>query len=327
MIAVIVSACMWLLVACLLVLRRGRVERSITYASFTIAVSITLNIDAVYLALDGWLGGTNLVTLAADLALMTGVFFLGRGVMKAADAPSRAVRIALGRLAFTIAVVSATVAFVLIDRRATTPEFMLDLGGQPATAAYSMILFTYYAVVLVAMGAVATRQVRVSHGIDALPPVLLVIGCACGVALSAVVAVMDIAHISGNLDVMTGAAVAYGPLYLLTFVFLCLGFAGQPAVRTIRARERARTTLSLTAQLAPVWQAASEVRPGISQDAAFDDADPEALLHRQVVEIRDALIDGRVTFTISVAQRELLEEAERHLVGGAGNSTPMRVRT
>ena len=47
-----VAVLMWLLVASLLVLRRGRAERSITYAAITIAVAMTINVDAVYRPID-----------------------------------------------------------------------------------------------------------------------------------------------------------------------------------------------------------------------------------------------------------------------------------
>jgi hypothetical protein len=328
-IPVTVAGLMWLLVAALLVLRRGRVERTITWASVTIAISMTLNIDPVYVALDTAAGSSNVVTLIADLALMTGVFLLGRGVMKAADDPPRAVRIALSRVAFGVAVAGATIAFLLIERGATTTNFMLDLGAQPATAIYSMIHFTYYAVVLAAMAAVASAQIRVSHGILALPPALLVVGCGLGIALTVDVICMDLAHVAGNGDLMSAAAVLYGPLYLLTFLLLCSGFAGQPFARAVRARKRERTTRALAARLSPVWRAASEVHPGISQNAGavFDAEDAEGLLHRQVVEIRDAMIDTRVAFSVSGADLQALESAERHLVGES--ETPgasMRVR-
>jgi len=329
--SVIVAGLMWLLVVALLVLRRGRVERTITWAAVTIATSMTLNIDPVYLALDAAVGGSNLVTLVADLALMTGVFLLGRGVMKAADHPPRAVRIALSRVVFGAAVFSASISFFLIGRGAITTNFMLDLGQQPAAAVYSMIHFTYYAVVLGAMAVVASEQVRVSHGILALPPALLVAGCGFGVTLTIDIIVMDVAHLAGNTDLMSTAAVFYGPLYLLTFLFLCSGFAGQPFVRAVRARRRERTTRALAARLVPVWQAASDVHPGISRnaEAVFDADDPETLLHRQVVEIRDAMIDIRVAFAVRGADLQALEVAERHLIGEGATpaaATSTRVR-
>ncbi len=82
MIQALVATLMWALVASLLIFRRKRADRSITYASCTIAVAMTLNVDAIYLATDPLLGGTNVTTLVSDGLLMTGIFFLGRGVMK-----------------------------------------------------------------------------------------------------------------------------------------------------------------------------------------------------------------------------------------------------
>lgn len=317
MTAVLASALMWLLLACLLIVRRGRAERTITYAALIIAIAMTLNIDSVYVSLDRTVGSTNFVTLVADLALTVGVFFLGRGVMKASDHQSRSVQLALGTPALATALVCAIVAFFLIDRGSTTTTLMLDLGYQPAAAAYSMIHFAYYAIVLTAMAALAARQLRMNRGVQLLPPASLVLGSIFGFTLSAVIITMDVAHVAGDLDLMTAVSVAYNPLYLLTFVFLCFGFAGQPVARTMHARSRERATRALSRELEPLWARAIAVRPGISQiqDAPFHTDDGETLLHRQIVEIRDAMIDTRVSFEVSDDERGLVERAERHLLG------------
>lgn len=323
MIPLLVSALMWLLVVSLLILRRGRGERTITYAALTIAIAQTLSIDAVYEALDRLVGGTNILNLVADLALMIGVFFLGRGVAKASNPQPWAVRLALGRSTLTAALVSVIVAFVLIDLGGTTTTFMLDLGDQLAAAAYSTIQFLYYGSVLTAMAVLALRQLQISHGIQLLPPASLLIGSIFGVMLTATVITMNLAHVANSLDVMTAVSVAYGPLYLLTFFFLCLGFAGQPAVRTLQARSRERKTRVLVRQLEPIWTEATRVRPGISQneDVAFRNDEPETRLHRQVVEIRDAMIDTRVSFDVSEPDRELVERAERLLLGAGSTDS------
>jgi hypothetical protein len=316
-IPLLVSALMWLLLAGLLILRRRRDERIITYAALTIAVAMTLNIDQIYEALDGLVGGSNIVTLVADLTLMVGTFFLGRGVAKASDHQPWAVRLALGRSTLAVALVCAGVSFFLIGRGGTTTNFMLDFGMRPGAAAYSMIQFLYYASVLTAMAVLAARQLQISQGIQLLPPAFLLIGSVFGVTLSATVITMDLAHLAGNLDLMRAVSVAYGPLFLLTFVFLCLGFAGQPAVRTLQARSRERKTRTLIVELGPIWAEATRVRPGISQneDVAFHTDEPETLLHRRVVEIRDAMIDTRVAFDVSKPDRKLIERAEHHLLG------------
>ncbi len=78
MIQTLVAALMWVLVASLLILRRGRTDRSITYSALTIAIAMTLNVDAIYVVVDRVLGATNLATLLSDGLLMIGLFFLGR---------------------------------------------------------------------------------------------------------------------------------------------------------------------------------------------------------------------------------------------------------
>ena len=56
---------------------------------------------------------------------------------------------------------------------------------------------------------------------------------------------------------------------------------------------------------------------GLSQanPVATNSEDPEGHLHRVIVEIRDAMIDPRITFDISTDDRDLLGRAESHLVG------------
>ncbi|TFD63747.1 DUF6545 domain-containing protein [Cryobacterium sp. Hb1] len=326
MIVVLVAAFMWLLVAALLILRRGRAERNITYAALTIAIAMTLNTDQAYRILERYAGSTNLVTLVADATLMIGVFLLGRAVMKASEHQPRAVQLALGRLTLVTALISAIGTFLLIDRGATTTNFMLELGEQPAAAAYSMIQFSYYAIVLSAMAALAARQLRSSECAQRMPPASLLLGSICGVALSIVVITMDLAHVVRNLNLMADVAIAYEPLHLLTFLFLCLGFASQPAARTMQARSRDRMTRMLVHDLEPIWAAATKARPGIShtEHTSLNAAAPETLLHRQVVEIRDAMIDTRVEFDVSAGDRELIERAERYLLGtGSSDAAPV----
>ncbi|WP_297105078.1 DUF6545 domain-containing protein [Tessaracoccus sp.] len=194
---------------------------------------------------------------------------------------------------------------------------MSDLGAQPAAAVYSIINFSYGALVIATMLVLAARQYRHSAGIQRLPAALLSLGSAFGVTLCLAVIVMDIAHAADHLDLMHVIQAAYDPLSVLTFVFLCAGFAVQPAVRRAQHRARRRNTISFTAQLEPLWLRATRARPGLSQadPLAANSEDPEGHLHRVIVEIRDAMIDPRITFDISTDDRDLLERAESHLVG------------
>jgi hypothetical protein len=304
-------------VASLHIFRRKRTDRSITRAAFTIAIAMTLNVDGIYTVVDPLLGGTNIATLIADALLMTGLFFLGRGVMKSGKYRPRLVRAAVSVPVLLVALLAITAAFLFIHRGTTTTRFMSDLGAQPGAAVYSIINFSYGALVIATMLVLATRQYRDSAGIQRLPATLLSLGSAFGVALCLAVIVLDIAHATGHLDLMHAIQAAYDPLSVLTFVFLCAGFAVQPAVRRAQNRARRRNTISFTAQLEPLWLRATHARPGLSQadPLATNSEDPEGHLHRVIVEIRDAMIDPRITFDISAEDRALLERAESHLVG------------
>ncbi|WP_197060993.1 hypothetical protein [Microbacterium mangrovi] len=328
MIQIIVAIVMWMLVASLLILRRGRAERSITYSAVTIAVAMTLNIDAVYDRVDQLLGGANLATLLADLALMFGIFFLGRGVVKVTEYRSRAVNIALGGILLAVSLTGVIVAFALIKRGETTTTFMLDYGAQPAAAAYSMIEYAYNGMVVTVMAVVSARRIGQSTGVDRLPAISLLLGSLCGLVLSAVIIVMDLAHVSGNVPLMVALGAVYGPLFLLTFVLLCFGLASLPAIRRVHARSRALTTRRLVTAVTPAWERARQVRPSVGEQdlGAFTSENPDAMLHRQIVEIRDAVFDPRVSFTLSASERELVDQAEAHLTGQPVRTPPNRPR-
>ena len=313
----IVATLLWMLVASLLIVRRKRADRSITYASATIAVAMTLNVDAVYTAVDPLVGGTNIATLLADTLLMIGLFFLGRGVMHAGEYRPQLVRAAVSLPTLLVALVAMVVAFIFIDRGHTTTQFMADLGDQPATATYSIINFLYCGTVIATMLVLAARQYRRSRGVQRIPAALLTLGSAFGVALCTAVLIMDVAHVTGRIDLMQSVQPAYSPLSLLAFLFLCAGFTAQPVVRLAQYQARHRRTAALTAQLEPLWDRATQVRPGLTHASplAASGDDPEGQLHRKVVEIRDAMIDGRVAFAATDEERTLLEAAEQHLLG------------
>ncbi len=317
MIQTLVATLMWALVASLLIFRRKRADRSVTYAAIAIAIAMTLNVDAIYTAADALLGGTNIATLVADVLLMTGLFFLGRGVMRTGEYRPRLVRGVVSVPMLLLSLLAISVTFLFIDRGATTTQFMRDLGDEPATAAYSIINFAYGGIVIATMLTLAARQFRHSAGIQRLPAGLLTLGSAFGVALCLAVIVMDVAHVTGQLDLMHAVQPAYAPLSLLTFLFLCAGLAAQPAIRRAQHYLRDKRIAVLAAQLEPLWSRATSLRPGLSQadPLATSTEDAEGRLHREIVEIRDAMIDPRVTFHTSRTEVALLERAERHLIG------------
>lgn len=278
---------------------------------------MTLNVDAVYTAVDSLIGGTNIATLLSDAILMVGLFFLGRAVMHTGEYRPRTVRLALSFPTLLLSMTAIFVSFWFIDRGHSTTQFMADFGAQLETAIYSIINFTYCGVVVTTMLILAARQYRNSIGIQRLPAALLFLGSASGVALCLDVIVMDIAHVSDQSMVLYATQPAYSLLSLLTFMLLCTGFASQPAIRRAHHLSRARRTATLAVEIEPLWERATQVRPGLSQaePRATSSQSPEAQLHRKVVEIRDAEIDSRATFTITENERLLLQTVEQHLLG------------
>lgn len=57
--------------------------------------------------------------------------------------------------------------------------------------------------------------------------------------------------------------------------------------------------------------------PGLSGTNSLGSSldDPEVRLHREIVEVRDAMIDPRVSFEVTGPDRASLERAEAHLLG------------
>lgn len=329
MIQIAVAAMMWILVASILILRRGRRERSLTYAAIAIAVAMTLNVDVVYLGADRLLGAANRVTLIADGVLMIGLFFLGRGIMKAGEYRPGLVRAALARPTLLLSLICLIGSFWIVELGPTTTEFMVEFGGQPAAAIYSMIGFAYCGIVVTAMGILAWRQFRQSRGPMRVPVLEVVVGAAFGVLLCIVVLIMDVAHLAGALDLMAAVSTAYGPLNLLTFVFLCSGLAGQPIVRAAEERSRRTKSEDIMSRIEPTWRRASLLHPGLSQAGGMDASseNPEARLHRAVVEIRDAMLDSRIDFRVDGAELTLLQAAEGHLLGQSALSSTRRQAT
>lgn len=206
---------------------------------------------------------TLIATLIADALLMTGLFFLGRGVMRTGEYRPCLVRAVVNIPMLAVSLLAITATFLFIDRGTTTTQFMSDLADEPA--AYSIINFAYYLIVIATMLTLAVRQYRHSTGIQRLPAGLLTLGSPFGVALCLAVVVMDIAHVAGQLELMYAVQPTYGPLSLLTFLFLCAGFAVQPAVRRAQHHLRGKRAAALAADLEPLWNRATSVRPGLSQ--------------------------------------------------------------
>jgi len=314
--AVIVAGFMWILVAVLLVFRRRRSRHTVTWAAFFIAFALTLNIDPLYIWFDGLLGGRNWGDLIANLAFILGIFALGRGVTAAYDFSRWLTRFLLGPITLIGALIATTIFFLMIDQDTTSTQFMLDYGAQPAAANYSLAQYVYILLIMLAMGRVCLAQIPQSHGVLRASVTTLVIGSTLGALTALCVIGMDLAHEFGNLDLMYGLGWGYDPLYVGAVGFMCLGLAIPPIVRQARLQLRHRRTRRFSRALDEPWLEATRRRPTATRLGSLSSRQdtPEERLHRQVVEIRDALIDPRAQFTVDEETRLMIAAAEHHLL-------------
>jgi len=314
MVELIVSALMWALVLVLIVFRRARKERSVLYAALTIAVTMMLNNDPLYFLIDGWIGGRDLAHLLSAITLMVGVHFLAQGISRAGVH-----RYLRGRPAIAVlwaAIVVTTVAFFLVPHRGeTTDSFMRVYGDHPAAAVYSSTQYVYFVIVFGALLLTAIATIREGKlAREKVAGALLATGSVCTMALSLTVIGMNTAQLIGGLDAAEPWRPAYYGLQIGTFLFLTVGLALAPIARWIGQSRRERHVQRYLDRITPLWQEATQARASLHLETGEGDANHR--LHRRIVEIRDAAMDGRNDFDLTADDRRLLAEAEDRLVAG-----------
>lgn len=229
------AALMWSAVVVLAITAQRRGEQSTLLAADAIALSLTFNIDAVYLAIDGWLGGWNLLDLISNLLLTCGIYLLSRAALRAAHGPRFSSRLLRTGLGVTIAGVVGT--FFLIEQGPSSTTFMLDYGSQLAAALYSTIQFSYVGVVMIYTAATCLRYLPSMSFIGFRAGfATIAAGCVLAVVLVGLILMMNLLNLVGSPHLQT-ISVFYTPLYISAILLLCVGYCTAPLTRMIaRAR-------------------------------------------------------------------------------------------
>lgn len=296
-------------------------DTSILFASMLISVAMLLNVDALYVLADGWVGGKNYADLGSNLFLLTGIYFLARAIHRAAGPASYGNESSYDRWAkmgLAVATISATALFLLVDAPVTSTTFMRDFGGAWAAGLYSAVQYLYIGAVMAAAGWTCVRfRKSWTARVYTIAFALVGFGCLSAVLLVLDVLLLDTLHVLDIVAPLSVLSGVYAGLNSVTFFLLCTGLALPPASRKVAAMRETVRTRSVIAGLEPVWGQAVAGNAGLTLDLGVVPKRPDrrrSELHRMVVEIQDSLArDPDVRDKIGTKGLTKLSNASDHL--------------
>ncbi|HET9647253.1 MAG TPA: hypothetical protein VFP34_03365 [Microlunatus sp.] len=313
---IVVAAAIWVGLIALFILRwPGQADRSTIYFGMAAGFGLLLNVDPIYLVVDGWLGGANLGDLLANTAIIVGVAAFARGVAKAADGSSSIARVVLGPYVLVGVVVISAAAFFMIKTTGSSTRFMLDYGDQPAAAVYSGVQHLYFGLVTLAMAVVCIGQLASVRGFTRTATIVLLIGSLGQTLTCIVVIVMDVAHVAGNESLLRLGQYFYDYGNSLSIVLIAAGLVMLPSARFLDSRRTNAQIARLVEELGPAWSRALKAKS--SGPRVEPSGDKESVLYRQLIEIRDAQASLGSKYELSPEEVSRLETAEAFLLGGS----------
>lgn len=298
---------------------RHRTDHSLLYASCSFVVSFVTNIPVIFMPIDTGLsqavGKHNLLGLVGTLAMVAGVYFLARAVLRAswtADKPGyeRTFR------AFIFVIMAGMVlSFWNIDTSHSSTAFMAEFGHQPAAALYSMLQFGYIGVVMVVLGVFTAKSARTQVSrLRKTGATLIAAACATAAVMVISVFGMDIANLRGDEETLSIFAAIYSPATVLTMLLLCVGLSLFPAA----GHRESRSSATAKSHLLSLLKAVREKLPTVEEDfiaLETGQVDIDFRLHRYIVEIQDLLLrDPELAATLTEADMTAIHKAEQQLL-------------
>ncbi|MER1995138.1 MAG: hypothetical protein ABTA24_01390 [Arthrobacter sp.] len=247
---------LWAVVAIRLIGLRYGWKPGVLPAVSAVALAATLNIDPLYVAVDGLLGGQNVLNLLIHLLVGAGMTALSRLLLQVTGR-GRRVKVLVG-----VGLVLAAAQIVLLavsDTRGSAASFTDSFGNIPTIAWYQATFFAWFAMICAYTAVELMRRNRSGEsrafriGFDVLGT-----GCLLGV-LAAVLKMVQIGlELQGFTESGGPLAVAYQALLALMIAGFAVGFILPSSGRireTFRARdERARDIAALRPIIARLVQ-------------------------------------------------------------------------
>lgn len=282
----------------------ARERRPLCAALLAFAVALTVNVPAVYVRVDGWLGIPNVADLVEHVFGMVGVFAVLVTLSNlGTHARRRWTTWGWARLAVLAAAVGTSVVLFFTARLPVeTAHFTDEYGHLPVIVAYWSITLAYFGVALIELAhMVATRSVHAAR--PALRIGLRIVGV--GVILGVVYSAIKIVELAVDEDSQAGvvqrAADRLDPIVLVTgAIVIGLGLllpAADTTLHHIGAGLRNRAALL---RLRPLWRDLTDAMPEVvlgrrpSLWADLCSRDCSFRLYRRVIEIRDVALAAQV---------------------------------
>jgi hypothetical protein len=257
-----------------------------------VSVTLTVNIDAVYFALDAWTGVANLANLVEHVSgVLAGSLMLE--AVSAALAPHRRLSIRVGFPAVVLG--SMTAAFVV----AWVPVESRDFTAASMNGGHGTAVVVYWILGLVYSGVAATQLGYMAwlHGPQATRrPTragmrIVVIGSAItvmwAILRSVEVLILRPSPLPGWFDLTSRILLAAAA------PTIALGLLLNPIVTSCRTVLRLIYTLTLMAQLRPLWADLTRLCPHVLLSVGPRRRTLEDRLYRMVIEINDAALTLR----------------------------------
>lgn len=228
---------LWAVVAIRLIGLRFGWKPGILPACALVALAASLNIDQVYLFLDGLLGEVNALNLIVHLLMGAGLTELSRLLLQATSQPRGHVKALLG-LGLVLAVIQTTLLLVS-ETSGSATNFTDTFGHIPTVAAYQASFFGWIGLVLLYTGVQILRRDKTGESRSFGRGLSIVaIGCLSGVT-GVAMKMLLIGIAAADLDAAFGLYLTYRIFVAIAVLCFAAGFI-LPSYERIRSTFAAR---------------------------------------------------------------------------------------
>jgi len=306
---------LWSVVLVRFVGLRAGWKPGILLAMAFVATGSTLNVDPIYLEVDGWLGSRNVLNLVVHIAIGVGMTELSR-LMLAATSANRSIWRSLVATGGVL-VGGQIVLLMLADTSGSATNLTESYGSLPAIIWYQALFFVWIGVITAFTGAASLRRDRQPEsrlfrvGFD-----IIAGSCIVGVvAVGAKLLLIGLAAYGTAHSVAEIMHSIYRLLIATTLVGFAVGFA-LPAYQRVGDYLKEKRWLDQALhQLRPMVERLVEtdagVRAGVASGLALEVGDPRERLYRWLIFLGDVRADS--PDQLSKRENALLKEIEEKI--------------